>query len=146
MGGPYVLGQEEDQLKLLRGSPHTELLKSFRNLLPPTLPFSLLLRQYPEKMCIVHSLVYAAVHLALPAAPGFNTLIFGCNLRGAGFHYHQDAVPSLKAKNAPLIPRQPVVTTVFYEQPQVDSGKEVVLWKPILNFSPVQSKSSGTGE
>lgn len=97
-------------------------------------------------MCIVHSLVYAAVHLALPAAPGFNTLIFGCNLRGAGFHYHQDAVPSLKAKNAPLIPRQPVVTTVFYEQPQVDSGKELVLWKPILNFSPVQSKSSGTGE
>lgn len=78
MGGPYVLGQEEDQLKLVRGSPHTELtrkyflspLQCFRNLLPPTLPFSLLLRQYLEKMCIVHSLVYAAVHLALPAAPG----------------------------------------------------------------------------
>jgi|Transcript_15416 hypothetical protein len=97
-------------------------------------------------MCIVHSLVSAAVHLAFPAAPGSNTLIFGCNLRGTGFHCHQDAVPSLKAKNAPLIRRQPVVTTVFYEQPQVGSGKEVVLWKPILNFSPVQSKSSGTRE
>jgi hypothetical protein len=73
-------------------------------------------------------------------------LIFGCNLRGAGFHFHQDAVPSLKAKNAPLVNQQPVVTTVFYEKPNSDSGKEIVMWKPILNFSPVGDKSTGAGE
>jgi len=99
-----------------------------------------------EKMCAAHNLVYAAVHLVHPAAPGFNTLIFGCTLRGAGFHFHQDAVPSLKAKNAPLIPNQPVVTTVFYEKPECDSGKEIVMFKPILNFSPIGDKSTGTGE
>jgi hypothetical protein len=86
-------------------------------------------------MCIAHNLVYTAIHLMPPAAPGFNTLIFGCNLRGAGFHYHQDAIGELKPKNVPLVPRQPVVTTVFYEQPEVDSEKEAVLWKPVLNFA-----------
>lgn len=54
------------------------------------------------------------------------------------FHYHQDAIPGLHAKNAPLVAHQPVVTTVFYERPDVDSGKEeLVLWKPLLNLSPV---------
>lgn len=30
--------------------------------------------------------------------------------------------------------RQPVVTTVFYEHPEADSGKELVLWRPALNW------------
>lgn len=50
-------------------------------------------------------------------------------------HYHQDAVSSLPEKNACLMPRQPVVTTVVYQKPDEESGKEVVLWKPMLNFS-----------
>ena len=95
-----------------------------------------------EQICAAHNLVYAAIHLVHPAAPGFNTVIFGCNLRGAGFHYHQDAIPSLEAKNAPLVPRQPVVTTVFYEYPLEDEGKEVVLWKPTLNFSPTKGENN----
>ena len=88
-GGPYVLGQDEGKLKLIRGAPHTELT---------------------AMLSCGHSLVYAATHLALPEAPGFNTLIFGLNLRSSGFYYHQDAeVPGLRAKNAPLVPYQPVV-------------------------------------
>jgi len=115
-GGPYVLGQDPEKLKLVRGSPHTELTR---------------------KMAVAHNIVYTLVHLVPPAEPGFNTLIFGLNLHGPGFHYHQDSIPSLAAKNAPLVPNQPVVTTVIYECPDQDSGKEVVLWKPLLNFSPV---------
>ena len=118
-GGPYVLGQQSDQLKLIRASPHTTLT---------------------DRMCLAHNLVYTAVHLETPVAPGFNTLIFGCNLRGTGFHYHQDAIGGLKAKNDPLMDLQPVVTTIFYEHPGTDSGKEIVLWKPLLNFS-----SAGSG-
>lgn len=112
-GGPYVLGQESEKLVLVRGAPHTPLTR---------------------KLCLAHTLVYTLVHLEEPAEPGFNTLIFGCNLRGAGFHYHQDAVSELKAKSSLLLPRQPVVTTILYEKPQQDSGKEVVLWKPMLNW------------
>ena len=56
------------------------------------------------------------------------------NLRSSGFYYHQDAIPSLEAKNAPLVPKQPVVTTVFYELPDEDGGKESVLWRPCLNW------------
>ena len=115
-GGPYVLGQQSDKLKLVRGAPHTNLTR---------------------QMAVAHNIVYTLVHLVPPVEPGFNTLIFGCNLRGPGFHYHQDAIPGLHAKNAPLVAHQPVVTTVFYERPDVDSGKELVLWKPLLNFSPV---------
>ena len=85
-------------------------------------------------MCLAHNLVYTVVHLVPPAEPGFNTLIFGLNKRGSGFHYHQDAIAKLEAKNAPLIPHQPVVTTVFYEYPAQDQKKEVVLWKPVVNF------------
>jgi hypothetical protein len=33
-----------------------------------------------------------------------------------------------------MVPHQPVVTSVFYFEPEHDSGKEVVLWRPILNF------------
>ena len=40
----------------------------------------------------------------------------------------------MPAKNAPLISHQPVVTTVLYEDAAADSGKEVVLWRPILNW------------
>jgi hypothetical protein len=119
-GGPYVLGQHEDNLVLVHGAPHTVLT---------------------EKMCRAHNLVYTIVHLVPPIAPGFNTIIFGANLRGAGFHYHQDAVSSLKAKNACLMPRQPVVTTVVYQKPEMDNGKEVVLWKPLLNFRAGSSSS-----
>lgn len=79
--------------------------------------------------------MYTLLH-AEPPGPGFNTLIFGLNLRRSGFHYHQDAIAALKAKNAPLLPRQPVVTTVYYEKPQQDEGKEMVLWKPLMNFKP----------
>lgn len=123
-GGPYVLGQHDEKLKLIHGAPHTELTK---------------------RMCLAHNLVYTAIHLVPPVAPGFNTLIFGCNLRGAGFHYHQDAIGELKAKNGPLVSRQPVVTTVFYERPEQDQEKEVVLWKPCLNFSTSFSSSGGDG-
>lgn len=117
-GGEYVLGQKEGKLKLIKGSPH--------NLLT-------------EKLCQGHNIVYTVVHGVKPPEPGFNTLIFGLNLRRSGFHYHQDAIGSLKAKNAPLLPRQPVVTTVFYEKPEADEGKEIVLWKPLLNFDPSDS-------
>lgn len=114
-GGPYVLGQQEGKLKLIKGNPHIDLT---------------------EKICRGHNIVYTLVHSEPPAGPGFNTLIFGLNLRRSGFHYHQDAIGALKAKNAPLLPCQPVVTTVFYEKPQHDEGKEMVLWKPLMNFKP----------
>ena len=123
----------------------------------------------------------SAVHLCHPASPGFNTLIFGLNLRGSGFHYHQaplsannlysgdhapapsctriaharisprgipscamaqDADMGLKQgakacapKNAPLLKEQPVVTSVFYQSPQDDSGKEA--YSSRLSFSHV---------
>jgi hypothetical protein len=115
-GGEYVLGQKEGKLKLIKGSPHNPLT---------------------EKLCQGHNIVYTVVHGEKPPEPDFNTLIFGLNLRRSGFHYHQDAIGSLKAKNAPLLPRQPVVTTVFYEKPEADEGKEIVLWKPLLNFDPL---------
>jgi hypothetical protein len=67
-GGPYVLGQEPAKIKLVRGAEHTELT---------------------ALICRAHNLIYTAVHLAHPAGPGFNTLIFGLNLRSAGFYYHQ---------------------------------------------------------
>ena len=110
-----VLGQHEGKLKCIHGAPHTELT---------------------ALICRAHSLVYTAVHLTPPSpSAGFNTLILGLNLRSAGFYYHQDAeIAGLRAKNAPLVPYQPVVTTVLYEAPHTDSGKEVVLWKPCLNW------------
>ncbi|KAL7549975.1 hypothetical protein ACHAWF_013230 [Thalassiosira exigua] len=114
-GGNYVLGQTEGKLKLIKGSPHTTAT---------------------ERICRGHNAVYELLHSAKPPAPGFNTLIFGLNLRRSGFHYHQDTIASLKAKNAPLVARQPVVTTVYYEKPELDEGKELVLWKPLLNFKP----------
>lgn len=36
---------------------------------------------------------------------------------------------------------QPVATTVFYERPDLDDGKEVVNWKPAINWTSVQAKS-----
>ena len=141
-GGPYILGQQEGKLKLIKGAPH----------LPLT-----------DKICRGHNVVYELVHATKPPEPGFNTIIFGLNLRRSGFHYHQDTIASLKAKNgeshcvslnctfsyvniasiqftlrtkAPLVGKQPVVTTVYYEKPDEDNGKELVLWKPILNFKP----------
>ena len=77
-GGPYVLGQEEGKLKLVKGAPHTPLTK---------------------QICRGHNLVYELIHLTKPPAPGFNTLIFGLNLRRSGLHYHQDTIALLKAKN-----------------------------------------------
>ena len=115
-GGPYVLGQDEEKLKLIHGADHTELTSI---------------------VCTGHSMVYTAVHLCHPQPPGFNTLIFGLNLRSSGFYYHQDAeTAGLKPKNAPLVPCQPVVTTVLYAQPTIDQEKEVVLWRPRLNWEP----------
>ena len=117
-GGPYVLGQQPEDLVLVRSAPHTTLT---------------------SKMCLAHNIVYTLVHLEPPAAPGFNTLIFGANMRGAGFHYHQDAISEMRAKNSSLMPCQPVVTSILYEQPEQDSGKEVVLWKPVLNWPSSRS-------
>ena len=114
-GGPYVLGQNEGNLKLIKGSPHVPLT---------------------EKICRGHNLVYEMIHSEKSPLPGFNTIIFGLNLRRSGFHYHRDTIASLKAKNEPMIPHQPVVTTVYYQKPHVDNGKELVLWKPLLNFNP----------
>jgi hypothetical protein len=118
-GGPYVLGQQEHDLQLILGANHNEIT---------------------ARICRGHNLVYTAVHLEPPAAPGFNTIIFGMNLRGSGFHYHQDSISDLEGKNAPLIPKQPVVTTVLYEKPMEDSGKECVFWKPLLDFTPRAKK------
>ena len=60
------------------GSPHTKLT---------------------ETICRGHNAVYELVHLTKPPEPGFNTIIFGLNLRRSGFHYHCDTIASLKAKN-----------------------------------------------
>ena len=114
-GGPYVLGQKKDDLRLICGSPHSEL---------------------SSKICRAHNLIYTAIHLTLPDFPGYNSAIFSLSLSGSGFHYHQDAIGELYGKNVPLLPKQSVVTTVFYEKPEQDSGKETVFWKPMLNFRP----------
>lgn len=37
-------------------------------------------------VCQGHSLIYTLTHLTPPALPGFNTIIFGLNLRSAGFY------------------------------------------------------------
>ena len=61
--------------------------------------------------------------------------VLGLNLRASGFYYHQDSeIAGLHAKNAPLVPYQPVVTTCVYARPAVDGGKECVLWRPLLNW------------
>lgn len=61
----------------------------------------------------------------------------------SGFYYHQDAeIPGLPAKNAPLLPYQPVVTSVLYSQPDVDSGKEVLLFRPLLNWDAMEGPFS----
>lgn len=106
-GGPYVLGQKPGDFKVINGAEHTPLSSA---------------------LCVGHTMMYTAIHLKPPPAP-FNTIVFGLNLRGGGFHYHQDADMGYKhgpresaPKNAPLVRRQPVVTTVFYERPE-DSGK-----------------------
>ena len=75
-GGPYVLGQQEGKLTLVKGAPHIDI---------------------SSKMCHAHSLVYTAVHLQPPAPPGFNTLIFGLNLRRAG------NIPSRKKHRIKLV-------------------------------------------
>ena len=122
-GGPYVLGQAPGKLKLIQGVPHTDLT---------------------AKIARGHNLVYAATHLKLPHGPGFNVIVFGLNLRRGGFHYHQDHIGDVKAKAAPLVPRQPVATTVFYERPDLDDEKEVVNWRPIDNWTGVSAKSRTT--
>jgi hypothetical protein len=123
-GGPYVLGQDEGKLHLIHGAPHTPLT---------------------ELVSRGHTLIYLACHLHLPPAPGFNTLIFGLNNRAAGFAFHHDAeIPGLKAKNAPLVPYQPVVTTIVYERPGVDSSKEMVVWKPSQNWDWDPNPLSGS--
>lgn len=114
-GSPYVLGQRKDDLTLLLSSPHDTVT---------------------SQIARAHNLVYTAVHLEFPASPGFNTIVFGLSLAASGFHYHQDSMAGLKPKNAPMLDRQPVVTTVFYEKPESDSGKECVFWKPLVNFTP----------
>jgi len=114
-GGPYVLGEEEGNLELIRGASHTPLTK---------------------EICRGHSAVYELIHLTNMSESGFDILIFGLNLRRSCFHYHQDTIASLNAKNAPLVSCQPVVTTTYYQKPEADNGKELVPWKPFLNFDP----------
>ena len=70
--------QQEGKLKLIKGASHVPLT---------------------AKICRGHNVVYELVHATKPPEPGFNTLIFGLNLRRSGFHYHQDTIASLKAKN-----------------------------------------------
>ena len=82
LGGPYVLGQKQDDLHLILGAQHNELT---------------------SRICCGHNLVYTAVNLEYPVSPGFNTLIFGLNLLGSGFHYHQDSMGELAGKNAPML-------------------------------------------
>lgn len=77
-----MLGQQEGKLKLVKGAPHTPLT---------------------QKVCRGHNVVYELVHFTKPPEPGFNTLIFGLNLRGSGFHYHQDTIGELKAKNGKIM-------------------------------------------
>ena len=48
-GGPYVLGQDEEKLRLIRGAPHTHLTSTIER---------------------GHSLIYTAIHLAHPPPPG----------------------------------------------------------------------------
>jgi len=119
-GGPYVLGQKSGDLKLIKGTPHTELT---------------------AKICRGHNLVYAATHLKHPLGPmGFNIIVFGLNIRRGGFHFHKDHVERLTPKAAPLLDEQPVATTVFYERPDLDDGKEVVNWRPSLQWDGIQAK------
>ena len=62
-GGPYVLGQKADSLDLVNGHSHNVLT---------------------AMICVAQNLVYTAVHLETPPAPGFNTIIFGLNLNASG--------------------------------------------------------------
>ena len=55
-GGPYILGQKEDDLKLVLGSPHTSLT---------------------SRICTAKNIIYAIIHLSHAPIPGFNTLVFG---------------------------------------------------------------------
>ena len=48
--------------------------------------------------------------------------------RGSGFGYHADQCSDLLAKDVTMVPEQAVCTTVLYEQPEKDSGKESVHW------------------
>ena len=109
-GGAYVLGQKagKDNLKLALGDAHTDLTRL---------------------LCQGKNIIYALTHLALPPAPGFNTLVFGLTWLGAGFGYHRDQVTEVPAKNVTMTPHQPVVTTVLYQRP-ADAGKEAVYFLP----------------
>jgi hypothetical protein len=43
--------------------------------------------------------------------------------------------------NADITSQEPVVTTVYYEKPDKDNGKELVLWKLLLSFNPQNNDS-----
>ena len=117
---PPSQGQKSGDLKLIQGTPHTDLT---------------------AKICKGHNLVYAATHLKHPLGPkGFNVIVFGLNIRRGGFHFHKDHKEGFLPKSAPLLDEQPVATTVFYERPDFDDGKEVVNWKPASNFDGIQAK------
>ena len=117
---PPPQGQKSGDLKLIQGTPHTDLT---------------------AKICRGHNLVYAATHLKHPLGPkGFNVIVFGLNIRRGGFHFHKDHKEGFLPKSAPLLDEQPVATTVFYERPDFDDGKEVVNWKPASNFDGIQAK------
>ena len=111
-GGGYVLGQKEDDLKLLHGGPHTPLT---------------------AMICRGKNIIYTLVHLDHVKAPGFNTLIFALAWRGAGFGYHCDQVSNLPNKNLTMAPLQPVCTTILYQRLD-DSGKETVYWGTIQRY------------
>ena len=105
-GGPYVLGQNEDDLKLVPGRAHTPLTIQ-------------LLR--------AKNLVYTLTML-MPYSSPFNTAVFVLFYRGPGFGYHRDQC-NIEGKNVTMTDEQPVCTTVLYQQ-KADAGKETVYWIP----------------
>jgi len=109
-GAPMVIG--DASVRLLRARPHEELTR---------------------RLCTALAVVYAVVHLAPAAAPGFNALIFSARVRGSGFWWHSDQVAGQETQTT-LAPRQPVATLVLYEQPDADGRKDVVRWRPTANF------------
>jgi len=100
--GGYVLGQTENELKLVVPQGTTELIKL---------------------LCTANNVMYHIFFGEPAPAPGFNTIIFALNWRGAGFGYHADQKSSLLTKDFCMVPRQGVMTTVLYEKPAADSGK-----------------------
>ena len=112
-GAPYILGQKDDELVVAHCQPHCQITQS---------------------LCRGKNIIHAVMHLKHVQTPGFNTIVFGLAWRGSGFSYHRDQIRELQAKDVPLCENQAVSTTVLYEKPQLDSGKETVCWLPLKGW------------